>query len=348
MIKEKLVRTPEFWLKVARLEAFIMLAFLSTLLLPWQQFVSGEGRVIALDPNERFQEIHAPVSGFVRRWNVREGSWVEKGDVLVELSDTDADLVGRLELERKAAEEALASAELALKTGRINLARQQKLFEQGLVARKDWEKERIDVSKYEMEVSKAQATLAKAQREVARQETQQVVAPRAGFIVRVRSGEGAQIVKQGDALLVLAPKTQKLAAEIWVSGNDVALIKQGRPAQLEFAGWPAIQSPGWPSVSIGTFKAKVELVDAVASYQGKFRVLLVPDGRWPSELFIRQGARTSGFIQLSRVSLGWEIWRQFNSMPPQLMPMEDELQRLLELKGPAKYDTKENKESKDK
>jgi len=340
------ITTPPLLLNVSRFLRIILVISVLLLFLPWEQFSTGDGRVIALDPNERFQEIHAPVSGFVRRWHVREGSWVKAGEPLVSLSDTDADLVGRLELERKAAEEALASAELALKTGRINLERQKKLFEQGLVARKDWEKERINVSKYEIEVSKAQATLAKAQREVARQETQSVVAPRDGWVVRVRSGEGAQIVKSGDSLLVLAPKTEKLAAEIWINANDVALIKKGSKALLEFAGWPAIQSPGWPSTSVGTFKAKVELVDAVASKEGKFRVLLVPAEKWPSELFVRQGARTSGFIRLSVVSLGWEIWRQFNGMPADVSPIEDELQRLLEVKVPNKDDKSEKKENK--
>jgi biotin carboxyl carrier protein len=339
-------QTPPSLLKFSIYLKIILVMAVLAMLLPWEQFSSGTGHVIALDPNERFQEIHAPVSGFVRRWHVREGSWVRAGEPLVSLSDTDADLIGRLELERKAAEEALASAQLALKTGRINLDRQKKLFEQGLVARKDWEKERIDVSKYEMEVSKAQATLAKAQREVARQETQSVVAPRDGWVVRVRSGEGAQIVKSGDSLLVLAPKTENLAAEIWVNANDVALIKAGSKALLEFAGWPAIQSPGWPATSVGTFKAKVVLVDAVASKGGKFRVLLVPDEKWPSELFVRQGARTSGFIRLSVVRLGWEVWRQFNGMPADISPIQDELQRLLEVKAPSKDSKSDKKDDK--
>lgn len=331
---------PAWILKWGRLAGIFIITFILGMFLPWQQFSNGEGRVIGWDPNDRFQEIHAPVGGFVRRWYVREGSWVEKGAPLVALSDTDADLIGRLELERKAAEEALSSAELGLRTGRLNEARQKRLFEQGLSARKDWEKERITVSKLEMEVSKAQATLAKAQREVARQETQQVVAPRAGWIVRVRSGEGAQIVKQGDPLMVLAPKTEQLAVELWISGDDVALIKKGDMARVEFAGWPAIQVPGWPSLAIGTFRAKVELVDAMASYQGKFRVLLSPVDLWPSELFVRQGARVVGFINIATVSLGWELWRQFNGMPAQTAPMEDELMKLLESKSAVKAEEK--------
>ena len=335
MDSPRLTATPAWTLQWARGLAIALTLFFLALFLPWNQFSSGEGRVIGLDPNDRFQEVHAPVSGFVRRWHVVEGSWVKKGDPLVSLSDTDVDLVGRLGFERKAAEESLASAQLGLTTARINQERQRKLFEEGLSARKDWEKERITVSKLEMEVSKAQAVLAKAQREVARQNTQTVIAPRDAWVVRVRSGEGAQIVKQGDPLLILAPRTEKLAAEIWVDANDATLINVGNNARLEFAGWPAVQIPGWPSLAIGTFEAKVALVDAIASQKGRFRVLLVPAGPWPSELFVRQGARASGFVNMSTVSLGWEVWRQFNGMPAKSELIEDEMLKLLEPKSVA-------------
>jgi hypothetical protein len=46
------------------------------------------------------------------------------------------------------------------------------------------------------------------------------------------------------------------------------------------------------------------------------------------------------------VSLGWEIWRQFNGMPADVSPIEDELQRLLEVKVPNKHDKSEKKENK--
>jgi len=332
MTDKRLTATPAWTLLWGRGLGICIIFFFPALFLPWQQFSSGEGRVIGFDPNDRFQEIHAPVSGFVRRWHVNEGSWVKKGDPLVSLSDTDVDLVGRLSQEQQAAEEALVSAKLGLSTARINQDRQWKLFQEGLSSRKEWEKQRIEVSKLEIEVSKSQAILTKAQREVSRQNTQTVVAPRDAWVVRVRNGEGAQIVKLGDALLVLAPKTERLAAEIWVDANDATLIRVGHTARLEFAGWPAVQLPGWPSLAIGTFKAKVVLVDAIASQKGRFRVLLVPVGQWPSELFVRQGARTSGFVNIATVSVGWELWRQFNGMPIKNDLLEDEMQKLLENK----------------
>jgi adhesin transport system membrane fusion protein len=46
----------------------------------WQQTVVGSGRVIAYSPNERRQEISAPIDGRVLRWDVLEGSRVKKGE----------------------------------------------------------------------------------------------------------------------------------------------------------------------------------------------------------------------------------------------------------------------------
>lgn len=339
----RLTQTPLWLLRGARtLQIVIGVCFLM-LFLPWDQFASGTGQVVGRNPNDRFQEVHAPVSGFVRQWHVNEGSWVEKGQPLVSLSDTDADLVGRLELDLKASQDALASAKLALQTAMINRDRQRQLFEQGLSARKDWEEQKIKVAKLEMEVSKAQSEQVKSAREVARQRTQQVIAPRSGRVVRVISGEGANIVHQGDTLLILAPTTNDLAVEFWVSGDDVALIRDGAPARVEFSGWPAVQIPGWPAVAIGTFRAKVALVDAIASSKGKFRVLLVPAEPWPSQLFVRQGARVSGFIQLASVTLGQELWRQFNGLPAVGAPIEDELSRILHKKEKKPKAKKEDK-----
>ena len=49
-------------------------------------------------------------------------------------------------------------------------------------------------------------------------------------------------------------------------------------------------------------------------------MLVVPsDGApWPSSIYLRQGVRTHAWVQLGRVRLGYELWRQFNGFPPSL------------------------------
>lgn len=74
-------------------------------LMPWQQSVSGAGRVVAGTPLERQQTISAPVDGRVLRWHVAEGTRVKQGDLIVEISDNDPGMVERLRGELKDARE---------------------------------------------------------------------------------------------------------------------------------------------------------------------------------------------------------------------------------------------------
>jgi multidrug efflux pump subunit AcrA (membrane-fusion protein) len=78
----------------------LVLAVLVLWLTPWQQTAPGTGRVIAYAPEERRQNIEAPLEGRIARWHVREGDTVQKGDPLVDLIDNDPELVARLGVER--------------------------------------------------------------------------------------------------------------------------------------------------------------------------------------------------------------------------------------------------------
>ena len=336
--------TPQWSIRYARMLQGIFVVGLFLLFLPWQQFTLGSGRVIALNPNERLQEISAPINGLIKQWHVKDGDKVKKDDLLFELVDIDPFFIERLENEKKAAEQMLSASQSARDTAILNVNRQESLFKQGLSSRKEFEKAKIDLTKLEVDISKAQSNLIKAERDLARQLTQKVKAPRDGIIVRVQSGEGANIVKAGDPLVVFAPLTTELAVELWVEPNDVTLIPQNSQARIQFAGWPAVQIPGWPSLAIGTFKGQVSLVDATSSYMGKFRVLITPEETWPSELFIKQGAGANGFINIGQVPLWWEIWRIFNGIPPVSAPIKDEISKMLEPKKATDKDQKEDKE----
>jgi adhesin transport system membrane fusion protein len=107
------------------------------------------------------------------------------------------------------------------------------------------------------------------------------------------------------------------------------MLMPGQTAELQFEGWPAVQIAGWPSISVGTFKGKVHLVDQASSHLGKFRVLLVPTSKWPSQQILRLGVHAKGYIKLKDSFLIKEIWRQLNGFPPVLEPIQDELNRML-------------------
>jgi adhesin transport system membrane fusion protein len=88
---------------------------------------------------------------------------------------------------------------------------------------------------------------------------------------------------------------------------------------------------------MGTFAAKVHLVDNASSYMGKFRVLLVPDGPWPSQKILRLGIHSRANIRLSDSYILKEIWRQLTGFPPVMEPFQDELKQMLtEEKGKDK------------
>lgn len=168
------------------------------------------------------------------------------------------------------------------------------------------------------EIASAEAEMARMEVRLARQLMQAVKAPRSGTVLRVVAKQGGEMVKMGEVLLTIVPDTDETAVELWVDGNDVNLVSPGRNVRLQFEGWPAIQFSGWPSVAVGTYGGTVAFVDATDDGHGKFRVLVVPSGpeAWPSKQYLRQGTRSNGWILLDRVSLGYELWRQFNGFPP--------------------------------
>ncbi len=169
------------------------------------------------------------------------------------------------------------------------------------------------------DAQKAVAELTKVDVRLARQATQVVQAPADGVVLRVTTRQGAEMVKAGDTLMELVPDSQHNVVELWVDGNDAPLVSPGRKVRLQFEGWPALQFSGWPSIAIGTFGGEVLLVDASDNGQGQFRALVQADpedARWPEQRYLRQGVRANGWILLDRVSLGFELWRQFNGFPP--------------------------------
>ena len=174
------------------------------------------------------------------------------------------------------------------------------------------------------EAAGATAELARIEVRLARQATQAVSAPRAGIIMRVVARQGGEMVKAGDPLAILVPDTQDRAVELYVEGNDVPLVTPGRAVRLQFEGWPAVQFSGWPEVAVGTFGGVVNFIDASDDGNGRFRLVVVPDGKepWPATRFLRQGTRVTGWVLLDSVRLGYEVWRRFNGFPPNLPTKE--------------------------
>lgn len=298
----------------------LLLILLALILIftPWIQNSKGFGHVIANDPNNRAQKINAPLNGRIKKWYVSDGKEVKAGDKLVEIADNDPLILERLKSDRDAKSRKYQAAKTAAKTSKINYQRQEDLLNKGLSSRRDFEEAKIEYEKLLSAMESVASELAESETKLSRQENQIIFAPKDGVILKVLSGHEATQVKVGDQIATFAPKLEDPAIELYVSGNDIPLIKEGRKVRIRFEGWPAIQISGWPSLAIGTFRGYVAFVDSSISENGKFRVIVKkPENEnWPDSRFLRHGARVYGWILLNEVSLGYEIWRQVNSFPP--------------------------------
>ena len=154
---------------------------------------------------------------------------------------------------------------------------------------------------------------------------QTVRAPRDGQIVRLMKVGTGETVKAGDTLAVLAPDTDSQGVELFLTDNDAPLVRVGRKVRLQFAGYPALQFSGWPSAAVGTFAGEIAVIDALDDGSSNFRVIVRPDKTriakkldqpWPPLKQLRPGAKVVGWVMLDEVSLGYELWRQFNAFPP--------------------------------
>ncbi|PRP92950.1 putative efflux pump membrane fusion protein [Enhygromyxa salina] len=182
---------------------------------------------------------------------------------------------------------------------------------------------RESLRKAESELAKVEAEVQKVDSRLARQRRMSVEAPRDGTILSIIAKQDAQMLGPGDPLALFVPDLTASAVELWVDGKDGPLVTPGREVRLQFEGWPAVQFVGWPSAAVGTFPGVVEFVDATADAYGRFRVVVSPAGGdepWPDSRWLRQGVRANGWILLERVSLGFEMWRQFNGFPPVVSP----------------------------
>jgi multidrug efflux pump subunit AcrA (membrane-fusion protein) len=108
----RLVRSP----RAARVLALVLLALgvmlaVGLVVVPWQQSVTGHGRVIAWSPVERQQRLEAPVDGRIARVPVIEGQVVDEGEVIFSIADVDPRFLERLESEQQLARVRLSAAE---------------------------------------------------------------------------------------------------------------------------------------------------------------------------------------------------------------------------------------------
>ena len=168
-----------------------LLLIAAILFLPWRQFVSGSGRVIAFNPLDRRLNVEAQVSGRVKSLHVSEGQRVKKGDLLLEIQDNDPNLINNLRAQREAvesrrdfaqgrvesltaqiiqqelaktqaidsAQQRVNGAKIAAETALLNFTRTESLAGSGISSKRDLELATLQRDSTSAELRSSEATL---------------------------------------------------------------------------------------------------------------------------------------------------------------------------------------------
>ena len=161
--------------KAQKILARVMVALMLTTAValtvtPWQQNVTGSGRVIAFHPEERPQNIEALVEGRIAKWYVVEGSKVKKGDPIVDLSDNDPDILQRLGQERTATGGTISAAQKRVQTIEDRIRGLETTLKTGVSAAKARVQMAVDrVAAAEQSLEAAKSALVTAKLQVERQ-----------------------------------------------------------------------------------------------------------------------------------------------------------------------------------
>lgn len=142
------LRTPKAGRILAHWLIALMILFIIILFFPWQQNIRGTGKVTALDPANRPQTVQTVIAGQIKKWHVREGDFVNKGDTIISISEVkekyfDPGLLSRL------------AEQIAAKTGSI-VSKQQKAkaLERQVAALRGGLQNKVDQTKVKLEAEK--------------------------------------------------------------------------------------------------------------------------------------------------------------------------------------------------
>jgi len=219
--------------------------------------LSGAGYVVTGD---RYISIGVRVPGRIDTYEVQEGDFVRKGDVLVRLDNRDYQAA----LRKAEANLELAQANLVLR--RKQLARTRELHEQELIATQN-----LDVAENELAV--AQATVHQAEAEVASAHVNldytKLTAPTDGIVLAKLKEVGEIAVPGGFAGagdLIRIANLNDLRGEVDINEVDFRRVRMGQQAEVVPDAYPDRKYPAqvvkiYPQANRqkGTLKVEVKL-----------------------------------------------------------------------------------------
>lgn len=307
-----------YWFSKLLLGIFILVSIV-VFFLPWQQTSQGYGKITAFSPGQKIQNLTSPLEGRIKQWNVREGQKVKPGDVIAELEDIDPQIISRIEEEIAAVKRKIRSMTIAFESAKNDVSRQEKLVVEGISSPRSLEIAKIKLAQQQNDLAAADAELARLEVKLSRQSMQNIEARIPGTINSILAGENYELIKPGQPLATIVPDSDERYAEVFIPAQDLPFIKVGQSVLLQLEGWPILQLSGLPELSIGTFKGQLKIIDSADDGNGFFRLIIEPKelALWPKPELLRQGLRVKAWVQMQKVPLWFEIWRNLLSLPPQ-------------------------------
>ncbi len=83
----RLLNTPKTAKNLAYVLVGVFAFSLIVMFLPWQQNIYADGAVTALTPQDRPQTVESQIAGRIEHWHVREGQFVNKGEIIMDISE---------------------------------------------------------------------------------------------------------------------------------------------------------------------------------------------------------------------------------------------------------------------
>lgn len=232
-----MAQTPR-WLRSTSFVIIGIVAILALFLVfvPWQQNITGSGKVTSFVPGVRPQTIDAPITARITKWFVNEGMLVKAGDTLAILQDLNAnfmdeDFIDKIELVRDktiaaqnnaietarmrtiqakqrelASKAALENAIIEIQTARVRYKRAEDLTKEGLAAQRDLETATLNVQKAQADSIRSETALEAAKRDVeAAQNDESRVIQQADALVAEAELRVANARMRGGVSIVIAP-----------------------------------------------------------------------------------------------------------------------------------------------
>lgn len=231
-------------------------------------------------------------AGIIRRILVKEGDSVKKGQVLVELDDTDA----KLQLER--AEANLRQIEASLETNRNTLRRYERLFESKVIPQQTY-----DDVKLRVELDEARLDLAKAELKLAKQNLldHQIVSSINGVVNLKIASPGEHVnVAPKDEILTLV-QMDPLDLEFYVPESWATKVRLGSRIQFLVKAFSqekfsAIVQFVSPTVDPATRNVRMKAIVSNPQYRlkpGFFAEVTIPTGTRTDAILIPESALLS-------------------------------------------------------